>query len=198
MELESGSSSVDRWDHEAGGARATTAPARWAARVRSGRGAGGSIGRSTHTTPESWATTSTKTPARTVPQAHEVSKPHVGWRVGAPRGSVRQSSPRHSADTSTSRGSEAQSSLASWSRSVVGAGVTGAGEQGPRESHAGGPARVREKPRLPDAHEAARENVLDEAAEKLHGRERHRATRVAMGVVLVVKVTWSPSKASSR
>ena len=58
------------------------------------------------------------------------------------------------------------------------------GEQGPREGHARGATGVGEKSRLPDADEAARQDVLDEAAQKLHGGERHRAALVAVGVVL--------------
>ena len=80
---------------------------------------------------------------------------------------------------------------------VVGAGATGREERA-REGHAGGPTGVREKPRLPDPDEAARQNVLDEAAQKLHRGERHRAALVAVGVVLPRKVTRSPSNASSR
>ena len=38
------------------------------------------------------------------------------------------------------------------------------GEQHPRESQAGHAAGIGEKPRLPDAYEAARQDVLDEAA----------------------------------
>ena len=58
---------------------------------------------------------------------------------------------------------------------------------GPRERDAAVATGVREKARLADAHEAARQDVLDEAAEKLHGRERHRAPLIAMGVVLPLK-----------
>ena len=61
------------------------------------------------------------------------------------------------------------------------------GEQRPREGHARGPTGVREKARLPNADEAARQDVLDEAAEKLHRGERHRAPLVAVGVVLPLK-----------
>ena len=79
MELESGSSSVERWcDREAGGARAAAA---------SGSVGGACAGerrcavlrstRSTHTSPDTWATTLTKTPTATVSRAHEVSKPSV-------------------------------------------------------------------------------------------------------------------------
>ena len=57
-------------------------------------------------------------------------------------------------------------------------------EKRSRQRDARGPTGVRQKPRLPDAHEAARQDVLDEATEKLHGRQRHRATLVAVGVVL--------------
>ena len=80
---------------------------------------------------------------------------------------------------------------ARWSRvavaSVDGAAVDWCGEQRPRERHAGRATGVREKARLPDAHEAARQDVLDEAAQKLHGGQRHRAALVAMGVVLPLK-----------
>jgi hypothetical protein len=41
-------------------------------------------------------------------------------------------------------------------------------------------------------------DVLDEAAQKLHRGQRHRAPLVAMGVVLPLKVRTSPSKASKR
>ncbi len=61
-------------------------------------------------------------------------------------------------------------------------GVTGAGRASQGDSC--GATGVREKPRLPDAHETTRQDVLDEAAEKLHGGERHHAALIAMGVVL--------------
>ena len=70
---------------------------------------------------------------------------------------------------------------------VVGAdGVAGVGlaEQRASQGHACRPTGVRQKPRLPDAHEAARQDVLDEATEKLHRRERHGAVLVAVGIVL--------------
>ena len=53
-----------------------------------------------------------------------------------------------------------------------------------RITHAAGPAGVREKARLSDTHETARQDVLDEAPEKLHRGERHRAPLVVVGVVL--------------
>jgi hypothetical protein len=61
----------------------------------------------------------------------------------------------------------------------------GGGEPGSREGHPSGPARVREESRLADAYKPARQDVLDEAAQKLHGGERQRATSVDMCVVLV-------------
>ena len=62
--------------------------------------------------------------------------------------------------------------------SGVGAGGERGGEHGSREGHPSGPARVREESRRADAHKAARQDVLDEAAQKLHRRERHRATLI--------------------
>ena len=56
-----------------------------------------------------------------------------------------------------------------------------------RQGEARGATGVGEKAGLADADEAARQDVLDEAAEKLHGRERHRAPLVAVGVVLPPK-----------
>jgi hypothetical protein len=50
--------------------------------------------------------------------------------------------------------------------SGVGSGDTGWREAAPDEGHGAGPAGVREKARLPDADETARQDVLDEAAEK--------------------------------
>ena len=61
------------------------------------------------------------------------------------------------------------------------------GEQGPGERQTGHATGVREKARLSDAHEAARQDVLDEAAQKVHGRERHGPPLIAMGVVLPLK-----------
>ena len=66
---------------------------------------------------------------------------------------------------------------------VGGGGGTGGASGG--GGGAGGSAGVREKARLSDADEAARQDVLHEAAEKLHGGERHRPALVAVGVVLV-------------
>jgi len=63
--------------------------------------------------------------------------------------------------------------------------VTVVDKKGPGEGHARGPAGVREESRLADAHEAARQDVLNEAAEKLHGGERHRAALITTGVVRV-------------
>ena len=60
-------------------------------------------------------------------------------------------------------------------------------EQGSREGQACRATRVCEKPRLPDPDETAREDVLHEAAEKLHRRERHRAPLVVVRVVLPLK-----------
>jgi hypothetical protein len=42
----------------------------------------------------------------------------------------------------------------------------GGGEYGSREGQPSGPARVRKESRLADAHEAARQDVLDEATQK--------------------------------
>ena len=58
------------------------------------------------------------------------------------------------------------------------------GEKRPREGDARRPTGVREKARLPNADEAARQDVLDEAAQKLHRGERHRARLIAVRVVL--------------
>jgi hypothetical protein len=46
---------------------------------------------------------------------------------------------------------------------------------------------VREKPSLPNPDKAARQDVLDEAAQKLHRGESHRAPLVVVGVVLPLK-----------
>ena len=127
-----------------------------------------------HTAPDTWATTSTPTPGgpRTI-GAHEVSKPQVRaarWcadRIGptvmaAPQcGHVQVArvavSVRTAAVASVAGGAagRASSVRASATRAVA----TGVGE----------------KARLPDAHEAARQHVLDDAPEKLHHRQRHRA-----------------------
>ena len=60
-------------------------------------------------------------------------------------------------------------------------------EERAREGDARGPTGVREKPRLPNADEAARQDVLDEAAQKLHRGQRHRAPLIVVGVVLPLK-----------
>jgi len=43
------------------------------------------------------------------------------------------------------------------------------------------------KPRLANPHEAPGQDVLDKAAQKLQGGERHRAGLLAMGVILPLK-----------
>ena len=60
-------------------------------------------------------------------------------------------------------------------------------EERAREGDAGGPTGVREKARLPNADEAARQNVLDEATQKLHRRQGHRARLILVCVVLPLK-----------
>jgi hypothetical protein len=65
------------WDQEAGGARATTAPARRTARASFVPGAAGAIRRSRHTAPESWGATLPMTPAVTEPCPYEVSNLQV-------------------------------------------------------------------------------------------------------------------------
>ena len=56
-----------------------------------------------------------------------------------------------------------------------------------REGDAGRPTGIRQKTKLADAHEAARQDVLDEATEKLHRRERHRAPLPVVRIVLPPK-----------
>jgi hypothetical protein len=65
--------------------------------------------------------------------------------------------------------------------------VAGGSEQGPRERHARRPTGVGPKPRLSDPDEAARQDVLDEAAQKLHRGEGHRAPAVVVGLILPLK-----------
>ena len=60
-------------------------------------------------------------------------------------------------------------------------------KQSAREGHPRGAAGVREKPGLPDADKPAREDVLHEAAEKLHRGQRHRAPPVVVRVILPLK-----------
>jgi hypothetical protein len=63
----------------------------------------------------------------------------------------------------------------------------GRSEEVSRQRDPRGSTGVGQKARLPDAHEAPRQDVLDEAAEKFHGRERYRAALIAMGIVLPVE-----------
>ena len=56
-----------------------------------------------------------------------------------------------------------------------------------REGQAGRATRVREKTELANADEAARQDVLHEATQKLHRRQRHRAPLIVMRVVLPLK-----------
>ena len=171
-------------DQGAVGARATAARVPWVAPSDTTGDVTGCREGSRHTTPETWATTSTRTPVVTgQPMHHEVSKPSV---IEA-RWSAERIGPTIIAAPHRGHAHVARAGV-----SLVGAtGVSvavrrrrGCGEERPREGHAGGPAGVREKPGLPDTHEAARENVLDEAPEKLHRGQRHRAALVAVGVVL--------------
>ena len=65
-------------------------------------------------------------------------------------------------------------------------------KEGAGQGDSGSATGIREKPRLPDADKAAWQDVLDEAAQKLHGGERHRAPMVVMGVVLPLKCDVVP------
>ena len=65
-------------------------------------------------------------------------------------------------------------------------------EERAREGHARRPTGVREKPRLPDSDEAARQDVLDEAPQKLHRGQRHRAPLIVVRVVLPLERDASP------
>ena len=64
-------------DRAADGARARSAPTRVVVRAPTEVGVRGSICGLTHTPPETWAPTRSKTPVPTVSQAHEVSKLQV-------------------------------------------------------------------------------------------------------------------------
>jgi hypothetical protein len=54
----------------------------------------------------------------------------------------------------------------------------------PGKLEPGGAAAVGEEAELPNAHESAGQHVLQEAPQKLCGRERHRPPLVAVPVVL--------------
>ena len=60
-------------------------------------------------------------------------------------------------------------------------------EQRPREREARRPTGGGEVPEVANADEAAREHVLDQAPEKLHHRQAHRARLPVVGVVLPLK-----------
>ena len=60
-------------------------------------------------------------------------------------------------------------------------------EQAPGEREARGATGAGEIAKLPNADEATRQHVLDEAPEKLHRGERHRAPLIAVRVVLPAK-----------
>jgi hypothetical protein len=121
---------------------------------------------------------STKAQALAVSRAHEVSKPYVrvvSWSAERIR------SDNHRRATVRTRKRRAARRLSrGWPRGPISGRRRryGFSEQGPREGDASGPARIREESRLADADEAGRQNVLDEAAEKLHRQsvttQRHR------------------------
>ena len=63
----------------------------------------------------------------------------------------------------------------------------GPSEKAPGERETRGAAGAGEIAKLPNADEATWEHVLDEAPEKLHRGERHRAPLIAAGVILPLK-----------
>ena len=81
------------------------------------------------------------------------------------------------------------------SRTVPGAAVSRTGrawwrcrsEQAPSEHEPRGATRAGEVAKLPNADEATWQHVLDEAPEKLHRGERHRAPLIAVRVILPLK-----------
>ena len=110
-----------RWSIERPAARERRRPARGAVSARAAAAMRGSRRRSRHTTPETWAITSTRTPVVTrCAGAHEVSKPQRdGRQLERREDRARRSSRRRIADTPTSRGRASR-----WS---VRRGVTAAG-----------------------------------------------------------------------
>ena len=60
-------------------------------------------------------------------------------------------------------------------------------EQAPSEHEPGGATRAGEVAKLPNPDEATWKHVLDEAPEKFHRGERHRAPLIAAGVILPLK-----------
>ena len=69
----------------------------------------------------------------------------------------------------------------------AGGGTVRRSKQSSGEGESRGPTVIGEKAKLSNADEAAREHVLDEAPEKLHGGERHRATLTVVRIVLPAK-----------
>ena len=88
---------------------------------------------------------------------------------------------RRTADTATSLGRGRRR------RRRVGAGAARRGEQRAGERQARGATGTGEIAKVPDADKPARQDMLDEAAEKLHRGQGHRAPLVAVGVVLPAK-----------
>ena len=137
-----------------------------------------------HTPPDTWATTSSNASAAPVPHPHEVSKPHVrvvSWSADRIGPTIIAAPHRGHVHVARVGGSVVVDPVES------GAGVGGEGAASTVRARASRAVRrvfVR-NPDVADAHEAARQNVLDKAAQKLHRRESHRSTLVAMGVVLL-------------
>ena len=135
---------------------------------------------SRQTIAETWMPTSTRTRrVRRGIGGHELSKPRViviSWsaeRIG-PR--IIAAPQRGHAQVATVGVSVAVDGVAT----VVRAALRSVRARATRR----GPTGVREKARLPNADEAARQNVLDEATQKLHRRQRHRARLIVVRVVL--------------
>jgi hypothetical protein len=134
-----------------------------------------------HTDPERWLATLRTLPVVTRSVGHEVSKPKAAgasWKAER-MGPTIMAAP-HRGHAHVVR----VGCLSRRRRRTGGCRRRRCGEQGPCEGDARRSAGVRQESRLANAYEAAREDVLNEAAQKLHGGERHRATLVAMGVVL--------------
>ena len=158
------------------GAGAATVHAPEVGRRGSVRDAMGWEDGSAHTTPDTWATTLTRTPVGTWLCAHDVSKPttivakwnaeRIGPRtIGAPHRGQCQAGVVEDGST---RGEERRSNRRASAR------------RGVRHALARYPnCRIRTKPRG--------RTCCDEAPEKLHGGQRHRAPLIPVRVILPLK-----------
>ncbi len=115
-------------------------------------------------------------------RAHDVSRAGTGVWPGLKTARIRRRPAWHTGHSSMS--TPVRRSMRAAAGSGAGGTVGGTAVRSARQRELGRAAPVGYESEVADAHEAPREDVEEEAAEELLGRERHRFDAVPVGIVL--------------